>query len=339
MRPFSPALTFDIGETPMPQYVTKYHMTNAIKSIALLGVPMDLGTHLRGVDMGPSAIRVAGLTERLSDLGHTVEDLGNLAVPHASVATPGPGHRTRVRTHRLPFAAPVAHVCKELSQVVERALERGQTPLVLGGDHSIAMGTLAGIARFARQHKKRFGLLWVDAHGDCNTPETSPSGNIHGMPMAVVLGHGPHIFTAVGGVHPMVNPERTVLLGARDLDPGERENIKRFGIHVFTMRQIDERGMATCMREALAIVTEGTAGFHLSFDIDSLDPSVAPGVGTPVSGGLTTREAHLIMELAADSNRMTSCELVEVNPALDHRNTTACLARDLLLSAFGASIL
>ena len=179
----------------------------------------------------------------------------------------------------------------------------------------------------------------MDAHGDCNTLETTPSGNIHGMPMAVVLGYGPRMFTDLSRVRPMVDPQKTVLLGARDLDPGERENIKRFGLHVITMRQIDERGVATCMREAIDIVTDGTDGFHLSFDIDSLDPSVAPGVGTPVSGGLTIREAHLIMELVADSHRMSSCELVEVNPALDHRNTTASLARELLLSAFGASIL
>ncbi len=307
-------------------------------TIALIGVPMDLGTHLRGVDMGPSAIRVAGLAEKLLELGLQVEDSGNLAVPHASTATPEKKSRKKSKSP-LPFAPPIARVCRELSLFVERALDKGATPLVLGGDHSIAMGTLGGIARYAKKRKKKFGVLWVDAHGDCNTPETSPSKNIHGMPMAVALGHGPRLLTDLAGVRPMIDAQRTVLLGARDLDLGEREKIKKYGIHVFTMRQIDERGMAACMREALEIVNDGTDGFHLSFDIDSLDPAVAPGVGTPVAGGLTIRESHLIMELIADTGRMISCELVEVNPALDQRNLTACVARDLLQSAFGASIL
>jgi arginase len=298
---------------------------------------MDLGTHLRGVDMGPSAIRIAGLKEKLEGLGLRVHDLGNLSVPHASVASPGEKPKTLKK--RLSFAPPVARVCKELMHAVERSLDRRETPLVLGGDHSIAMGTLGGIARYAKKRRKKFGLLWVDAHGDCNTPETTPSGNIHGMPMAVALGHGPRLLTQLAGVKPMIDPQHTVVMGARDLDKGERENIKRFGVRVYTMREIDERGVSVCMREALAIVNENTDGFHLSYDIDSLDPSVAPGVGTPVSGGLTIREAHLIMELVADTGRMISCELVEVNPALDQRNTTAWLASELLLSAFGASIL
>jgi len=298
---------------------------------------MDLGTHLRGVDMGPSAIRIAGLNEKLSSLGLNIEDLGNLAVPHANVASAKTGSGGPRK--RLPFAPPVARVCKELMLTVENILLRGHTPLVLGGDHSIAMGTLGGVARYAKKSKKSFGLLWVDAHGDCNTPQTSPSGNIHGMPMAVALGHGASILTSLPGISPMVDARKTVLLGARDLDLGERENIKRFGIRVYTMRDLDERGVFVCMREALSIITDGTDGFHLSFDIDSLDPSVAPGVGTPVSGGLTIREAHLIMEMVADSEQMRSCELVEVNPALDQKNVTAWLASELLMSAFGASIL
>jgi arginase len=308
------------------------------RPIALIGVPMDLGTHLRGVDMGPSAIRISGLTERLRELGLRVNDLGNLTVPHASVASPEKKTRTRGAV-QMPFAPPIAKVCRELTRVVEATLERGETPLVLGGDHSIAMGTMGGVARYAKRHKKKYGMIWVDAHGDCNTPATSPSGNIHGMPMAVAMGHGARLLTHLAGVSPMVSPRNTVLIGARDLDPGERENIRRFGINVFTMREIDEQGVSHCMREALSIACDNTDGFHLSFDIDSLDPSVAPGVGTPVSGGLTIREAHLIMELVADQKQMVSCELVEVNPALDHRNTTANLARELLLSAFGASIL
>lgn len=306
----------------------------ARKTIALIGVPMDLGTHLRGVDMGPSAIRIAGLNEKLRQLGRRVHDLGNLSVPHAHVAW----HRGKRRAE-LPFAPPIARVCRELMQAVDKALTAGETPLVLGGDHSIAMGTLGGIARWARKNKKQTGLLWIDAHGDCNTPQTTPSGNIHGMPLAVAVGHGARLLTHLAGKRPMVRPERTVILGARDLDAGERANIKRFGVRVFTMREIDERGMRACMVEALEIVTSGAGGFHLSFDIDSLDPSVAPGVGTPVSGGLTIREGHLIMELVADTQRMISCEVVEVNPTLDQRNTTAQLASELILSAFGASIL
>ena len=314
------------------------------KSIALIGVPMDLGTHLRGVDMGPSAIRIAGLVEKLSGLGLHINDLGNLNVPHASVAKSTPmgsagGKKHSGKSIYKTFAPQIAEICKELMQAVESAFDRNEMPLVLGGDHSIALGTVAGLARHAKKAGKRYGLLWVDAHGDCNTPETTPSGNIHGMPMAAILGHGLPMLKNLAGMRPMIAPGKTVLLAARDLDLGERENIKRFGIHVLTMRQIDERGVYACMQEALAILTDGTDGFHLSFDIDSLDPSVAPGVGTPVSGGLTIREAHLIMELVADTGAMTSCELVEVNPALDHRNTTAALASELLLSAFGASIL
>jgi arginase len=316
-------------------------MARKSKTIALIGVPMDLGTHLRGVDMGPSAIRVAGLREQLVALGWRVNDIGNLSVPHASVASLN-GTRTKTTKTRKPglaFAPPIARVCRELSRLVETSLRSGQTPLVLGGDHSIAMGSLGGVARYMRKRGEKFGVLWVDAHGDCNTAETSPSKNIHGMPMAVALGHGSRLLTELAGVKPMIDPARTVLVGARDLDLGEREKIKSYGIHVYTMRQIDERGVATCMREALGIVCDGTAGFHLSFDIDSVDPSVAPGVGTPVPGGLTIREAHLIMELVADTRLMLSCDMVEVNPTLDQRNMTACVARDMLLSAFGASIL
>jgi arginase len=298
---------------------------------------MDLGTKLRGVDMGPSAIRIAGLTEKLTALGLHVYDEGNLTTPHARAAqrdAPSPrGERP------LPFGKPIVKVCRDLMTLVETALERQQTPLVLGGDHSVAMGTFGGVARFARKHKKKFGLLWVDAHGDCNTPETSPSGNIHGMPLAVLLGHGARILRAMHGYQPAADPKHTVLIGVRNLDAGERKNIRDLGIHVFTMRDIDERGVSACMREALALVTSGTDGFHLSFDIDSLDPTVAPGVGTPISGGLTIREAHLIMEMVADTRAMIGCELVEVNTALDIRNVTAQLAAELLCSAFGASIL
>ena len=310
--------------------------------IGLIGVPMDLGTHLRGVDMGPSAIRVAGLNAKLESLGYRVHDRGNVSVTSAHAALEAGRRFSKLQSPRsksLCFAPLVARVCSELALRVENSLGHGEIPLVLGGDHSIAMGTLGGLARHGKHTGKKFGLLWVDAHGDCNTVETSPSGNIHGMPMAAALGHGPKLLTRLAGVRPMLAASRTVLLGARDLDAGERENIKHFGIHVYTMRQLDERGVYECMKEALQILADGSDGFHLSFDIDAVDPTVAPGVGTPVSGGLTIREAHLIMELAADSREMRSCELVEVNPALDVRNTTAILASELLMSAFGASIL
>jgi len=309
-------------------------MASRKKTIAVTGVPMDLGTHLRGVDMGPSAIRIAGLNDKLRALGLKIRDLGNLSVPHAHAAP-----EKDLGPKALPFAPPIVKVCKQLMHSVEATLLAGEIPLILGGDHSIAMGTLAGVARYARKTKKKFGLLWVDAHGDCNTAETSPSGNIHGMPLAAALGYGAKALTSFAGVSPTIDASRTVLFGARDLDMGERENIRKFGVRVYTMREIDERGVPDCMREALGIVAANTDGFHLSFDIDSLDPTVAPGVGTPVSGGLTIREAHLIMELIADSKGLISCELVEVNPTLDQRNATAWIASELLCSAFGASIL
>ncbi|MCW8128766.1 MAG: arginase [Planctomycetota bacterium] len=301
-------------------------------TVAILGVPMDLGSSLRGVDMGPSAIRIAGVRERLGRLGFKVQDLGNVEVPHASVAGRG--------SPRLKYVQPIRRACRVLAHTVNRTLSAGAKPLVLGGDHSIAIGTLAGLALHARQRKKKLGLLWVDAHGDCNTSRTSPSGNIHGMPLAVALGAGNRLLTALAGKSPMIDARRTVLFGVRDLDMGERANIRKLGLRAITMREIDEHGVYAMMQEALKIVAaESGDGFHLSFDIDSLDPSYAPGVGTPVPGGLTVREAHLIMELVADTGRMLSCELVEVNPVLDRANATAKLAVDLLESAFGASIL
>jgi len=298
----------------------------------VLGVPMDLGSSLRGVDMGPSAIRIAGLQARLERLGFKVRDLGNVDVPHAHVAGRG--------NPRLKFVEPIRRACRTLAAAVDGALVSGARPLVLGGDHSIAIGTLAGLARHARRSKAPIGLLWVDAHGDCNTPRTSPSGNIHGMPLAVALGVGNRQLTHLNGFAPMLDPQRTVLFGVRDIDAGERENIRKLGIKAITMREIDEHGVYPLMQDALKVVTGGgDGGFHLSFDIDSLDPNYAPGVGTPVPGGLTVREAHLIMELVADTGRMVACELVEVNPVLDRANATAKLAVDLLESAFGASIL
>ena len=304
--------------------------------IQMLGVPMDLGSDLRGVDMGPSAIRIAGVRKMLTGLGYRVEDLGNITVPHASVAGKDAAH--------LKFLNPISKACKQLAKAVEGALSSGAIPLVLGGDHSIAIGTLAGLARHAHKkgqpgHPLKYGLLWVDAHGDCNTAKTTPSGNIHGMPLAAALGMGVPQLTNLGGLSPMIDPKYVVLYGARDLDSGERKNIRKLGIRVFTMREIDEQGVSKTMQEALQIVTGGTEGFALSFDIDSIDPGVAPGVGTPVPGGLTVREGYLVMELVADTKKMVLCEVVEVNPVLDHKNTTAKLAVQLIHSAFGDTIL
>ncbi len=302
--------------------------------VAVIGVPMDLGSDLRGVDMGPSAIRIAGVVRRLKRLGCRIEDLGNLSVPHAVVAGKGES--------KVKYAEPIEIACKTLASSVEGALREGMTPLVLGGDHSIAVGTLGGVTRFGRSDGRKprsYGLLWVDAHGDSNTPETTPSGNVHGMPLAAALGLGDARFTRLGGEPPMVDPSHAVLLAVRDLDRGERDNIRDLGLRVITMRDIDERGVYDMMKEALDIVTTGTDGFHLSCDIDCLDPRFAPGVGTPVAGGLTVREAHLVMEMVADTRHMVSMELVEVNPVLDQRNVTAELAAGLIYSAFGGTIL
>lgn len=305
------------------------------RRVAIIGVPMDLGANLRGVDMGPSAIRIAGLVERLQRLGCEIRDLGNLTVPHASVAAEG--------SRDMRYSAAICAVCDTLATSVAEALADGHTPVVLGGDHSIAIGTLAGLRRFAdgggRGGTGVWGLLWVDAHGDCNTPETSLSGNVHGMPLAAALGLGDGCLTRLGGEPPMIDPSRAVLMAVRDIDGPERRNIRELGLKTFTMREFDERGAYAVIREALDIVTAGTDGFHVSFDIDALDPRLAPGVGTPVAGGLTVREAHLIMETVADSGAMVSCEVVEVNPVIDQRNVTAELAAGLIHSALGAKIL
>ncbi len=318
------------------------------RKVAVIGVPMDLGSNLRGVDMGPSAIRIAGVEGRLKSLGCRIKDLGNLSVPHASVAGAG--------SPKMRFADAICAACELLATSVEGAIRGGYTPVVLGGDHTIAMGTLAGLQRAAKGPKKvsrstrpvkgesgsrpkSWGLLWVDAHADCNTPQTTPTGNVHGMPLAAVLGLGDPCFTQLGGAAPMIDPARAALVGARALDARERTNIRELGLRVYTMREIDERGAHSVIKEALGIVTTGTDGFHVSFDIDCIDPRLAPGVGTPADGGLTVREAHLIMEMVADTGAMVSCEIVEVNPVIDQGNTTAELAAGLVHSALGGSIL
>lgn len=301
------------------------------RKICILGVPMDLGAGHRGVDMGPSALRIACLEERLRRLGREVEDRGNVPVSIPESREPRDG--------RARFLPEIEHCCRRLRARVERILDEGGFPLVLGGDHSIAMGSVGGISSWYHRRGERIGLVWFDAHGDMNTPETSPSGNIHGMPLAVCLGRGAPELLSIGDRRPMVDLERTVLVGVRDVDASERREILDAGIKVFTMRDVDTMGMARVMEEALAIVNEGTAGFHLSFDIDGVDPSHAPGSGTLVAGGTNWRESHLVMETAAESGRLLGLDMVEVNPILDERNRTAENAVELVLSALGKRIL
>ncbi|MCZ6598697.1 MAG: arginase [Planctomycetota bacterium] len=297
-------------------------MTTA-ERISLLGVPMDLGGGLRGVDMGPSAIRIAGLGRALEALGIEFEDRGNVPVPR-------PESRV-ARNPKARFLSEITHCCLRLGARVQRILEEGRFPLVVGGDHSIACGTLAGVSSFQHARGSKVGLIWFDAHADMNTPETTISGNIHGMPLAACVGLGPEELVRLGERVPMVDPESTVLIGIHDVDPREREVVRASGVKVFTMRDLDIIGMHGVMEEAIGIAMRGTAGFHLSFDLDGCDPRVAPGV--------TMREAHLLMEHAAESGGLLSLELTEINPILDERNTTAELAVELVLSAMGKRIL
>ncbi len=303
-------------------------MTRRVK---IIGVPMDLGANRRGVDMGPSALRIAGLQARLTQLGYTVEDVGNIPVNIPETL--------RIIDPRAKYLAEVAEVNRILADRVEHVVAEGAIPLVLGGDQSLSIGTIAGVAAYYRQRGEKIGVLWFDAHADMNTPETTPSGNIHGMPFAVSLGIGVPELVDLKGFRPKLDPRHCVLIGVRDVDPLERENVRRSGLTVFTMRELDELGMRTVMERALEIASRGTAGFHVSLDMDVFDPFYAPGVGTPVPGGATYREGHLAMELIADSHKLLSMEIVEVNPVLDVRNHTAEFAVELILSAFGKRIL
>jgi arginase len=300
-------------------------------TIAILGVPLDLGAGRRGVDMGPSALRLAGLNTRLASLGYRVEDLGNVEVEQPESSPEGAGN-ARYLTQIVRSAARVM-------RTVERAAVAGKVPLVVGGDHSVAVGTVSGMVRAWRKRKKPLGLIWIDAHPDMNTPETSPSGNVHGMPLACLLGMGPPELARLGGFAPKIDPRRTVLIGIRDVDALERPHVRSSGVRAFTMRDLDERGLRSVANEAIEIASAGADGFHVSLDMDAVDPREAPGVGTPVRGGVTYREAHLAMELICDSGLMRSMEVVEVNPILDEGNRTAALAVELVMSAFGKAIL
>ncbi|HVN05197.1 MAG TPA: arginase [Bryobacteraceae bacterium] len=299
--------------------------------VAIIGAPLDLGQDRRGVDMGPSAIRVANLNKRLGSLGYHVDDLGNIPVDQPESLPEGPS--------QAKYLPQIAHACKRLAASVDHALTAKKLPLVLGGDHSVAVGTVAGVSRHFRRKKQEIGLLWIDAHADMNTPDTSPSGNVHGMPLACCVGLGPEELTNLFGYSPKVDPRKTVLVGLRDVDQLEKDHVRETGVRAFTMRDIDERGLRSVMDEAFRIVTDDTAGFHLSLDMDFVDPQFAPGVGTPVRGGATYREAHLAMELICDNGRMLSMEVVEVNPVIDEINRTADLAVEMIMSALGKKIL
>jgi arginase len=301
------------------------------REIRVIGVPLDLGQSRRGVDMGPSAVRVAGLENRLESLGHVVDDAGNIAVAIAE--------QKRQGHPRAKYLKEITSTCAKEAELVVKTLTAGKVPLVLGGDHSIAVGTVSGVAEFYRRQNQKIGLIWFDAHSDINTPSSSPSGNVHGMPLAAILGIWDSDLSKIFSFSPKVAPENCVLVGVRDVDTAEKENIRRAGIEVYTMRDIDERGMRAVVEEALRAAGRGTAGYHVSLDMDWIDPEDAPGVGTPVRGGATYREAHLAMEIVADHGRMLSFEIVEVNPVIDEHNRTASLAVELALSAFGKKIL
>ena len=299
--------------------------------IRVLGVPMDLGSGRRGVDMGPSAIRIAGISERLKELGNKIIDDGDIDIKNME--------ELRVGDTRVRYLKEISRASKLLAKQTEAMMAKGHFPLILGGDHSIAVGTISGIAAFAKRKRKKIGVLWVDAHGDMNTPSTSPSGNVHGMPLASLLGYGPHDLKSVGGDFKKVDPDNVALVGVRSLDDGERKFIEQTGVHVYTMPDIDRQGIHRIMKKAIANITNGTEYVHVSFDLDAVDPTIAPGVGTPVKGGLDYREAHLIMESMCEAKVMTSLELVEVNPILDEQNRSAEFAVELVQSGFGKRIL
>ncbi|HVN07427.1 MAG TPA: arginase [Patescibacteria group bacterium] len=301
------------------------------QKIRIIGVPMDLGASRRGVDMGPSALRVGGLAQQLKSMGHQVEDIGNVLVKQPEEQHYG--------EKRAKYMAEIVETAKGVAQIVEKTLEDGLLPLVMGGDHSVAIGTIGGVSSFFRKKEKRIGLLWLDAHADMNTPESSPSGNIHGMPLAAIAGYGPDELTQITGPRPMVNPHNICIVGVRDIDAKERKIIKESGVHAFTMRDLDERGMREVMAEAIRFASDETDGIAVSLDLDFVDPADAPGVGTPVRGGVTYREAHLAMEMIADTKSVVSLEVVEVNPVIDQHNQTALLSIELVLSGLGKKIL
>lgn len=281
--------------------------------------------------MGPSAVRIAGIAERLTALGHHVQDRGDIITPTPETREPGDPKKR--------YAHEIAEVCEALYAQVLDTHSVGAFPIVIGGDHSLGAGSVAASATHAKRQGRPLGLIWVDAHADMNTPATTLSGNVHGMPLAALLGEDPRELALIGGYEPKVAPEHTVLVGIRNLDDREKEEVRASGVHVFTMKDIDRQGAAAVIEQAIAIATRDTAGIHVSFDLDVCDPTIAPGVGTPVRGGLNYREAHMAMEILADARTVIALDLVEVNPVLDHQNMTAVLAAELAASALGLKIL
>ena len=300
------------------------------KQIKIIGVPIDLGFGRRGVDMGPSALRITGVAEVLRELGYSVEDLGDIKSPIPELCN--------LEDKNARYLPEIKDACIKLSDTVYKVLQEGAIPLSIGGDHSLAIGSISGVSRFIKEKNKRIGLIWFDAHGDMNTPESTNSGNIHGMPLAVSLGLGAKALTTIGGFSPKVDSKNAVLIGVRNLDEREKRLIADSGIKVYTMKEIDEKGMSNIVKEAIDLVTRDTDYIHLSFDMDVCDPSIAQGVGTPVKGGLNYREAHLAMEKIAESGMLASMDMVEINPILDYKNLTADLGAELILSAFGKRI-
>ncbi len=297
----------------------------------MIGVPLDFGASRRGVEMGPAALRIAQMAESLRGLGHTVTDIGDIPVPERATIAPEIAGRG--------FLPLIARVCEELAAETQEAIEQGEVPLVLGGDHSLVAGSLAGAARHYAKQGETVGCIYLDTHGDLHTPATSLSGNVHGMPLAHLLGHGDERFRSIAGPTPALSPRHLALVGIRDLDEPERVAVREWGLTCFTMRDIDEFGLREVMRRALAIATSDSDRLWVSCDMDWVDPSDAPGVGTPVRGGATYREAQLAMEMIADSGKLVGLDLVETNPVLDERNRTAELAVQLAMSAFGRRII
>jgi arginase len=301
------------------------------RRVSILGVPLGFGASMAGVDMGPAAMRVARLNQRIAQLGYEVRDLGDMRVARPlKIADPA---------DKLKYLPEISRACEELAAEVRNILGADELPVVLGGDHSIAIGSISGVASHYKESGEAIGLIWFDAHADMNTPETSPSGNIHGMPLAALLGYGATELTHVAGFAPKLDPRYCAHLGARDVDQGERELIRKLGMRFFTMREMDERGMSACMDDAIAIAARAPAGYCVTLDVDALDPGDAPGSGTVVRGGLTYRESHLAMEKIAEAGGMRSLEVVEINTALDSNNRTAELGVELILSALGKTIL
>lgn len=302
-----------------------------LQKVGILGVPLGYGAGMAGVDMGPAALRVARLTDRIAQLGYQVGDRGDLRLERPrSPAQP---------SDKLKYLPEISRACEQVAAEVQAILKEGELPIILGGDHSIAIGSISGVAAHCREREQTLGLIWFDAHADMNVPETTPSGNIHGMPLSALLGYGAPALTHIAGFAPKLDPRFCAHVGARDIDRGERELIRKLGMRFFTMREVDERGMSACMDEAIAVASQASGGYAVTFDVDALDPTDAPGSGTLVRGGLTYREAHLALEKIAEAGGMCSLEIVEINTALDVNNKTAELGVELILSALGKTIL